>query len=229
MIMNPPPPMFPALGCVTARANAVATAASTAFPPLARIAAPTSEAGADTDTTSPVFDSTAAESRWARSVETGTRRLAMERARDRIVVMRGWVGALGGNGRCIRYASGGRPAAHRWAYLRHETPEFCGRTVGRRRWPRRSASARCYERGRCPRNLGWDRLQADARPCPDRGWAGAAKDDVPSARPDVEGNGDAPHRAEGQLLQVVRRHRGYEERLVGRYRRRHRHVFRLCE
>ena len=32
--MNPPPPMLPALGCVTASANAVATAASTALPPF---------------------------------------------------------------------------------------------------------------------------------------------------------------------------------------------------
>src|SRR5688572_9345307 len=62
MIMNPPPPMFPALGCVTASAKAVATAASTAFPPFARIAAPTSDAGAEVETTSPALDSTAAES-----------------------------------------------------------------------------------------------------------------------------------------------------------------------
>src|SRR4051812_9964726 len=31
--MKPPPPMLPAVGCVTARAKAVATAASTAGPP----------------------------------------------------------------------------------------------------------------------------------------------------------------------------------------------------
>ena len=35
--MKPPPPMLPALGCVTASAKAVATAASTAEPPFARI------------------------------------------------------------------------------------------------------------------------------------------------------------------------------------------------
>src|SRR5688572_11456156 len=57
--MNPPPPILPALGCVTASAKAVATAASTAFPPFARIAAPTSEAGAETETTMPVFEETA--------------------------------------------------------------------------------------------------------------------------------------------------------------------------
>ena len=54
--MKPPPPMLPALGCVTASANAVATAASTAMPPLARTAAPASQAGADVQTTSPSFD-----------------------------------------------------------------------------------------------------------------------------------------------------------------------------
>src|SRR6476661_8915817 len=54
--MNPPPPMLPALGSVTARANAVATAASTALPPFARTAAPASQAGADVQTTRPSFD-----------------------------------------------------------------------------------------------------------------------------------------------------------------------------
>src|SRR6516225_646995 len=56
--MNPPPPILPALGCVTASANAVATAASTAFPPRARIAAPASQAGDDVHTTRPSFDET---------------------------------------------------------------------------------------------------------------------------------------------------------------------------
>src|SRR5688500_13492708 len=60
--MNPPPPMLPAVGCVTASANAVATAASTAFPPRCRMLAPTSEAMADVDTTRPVADGTPAES-----------------------------------------------------------------------------------------------------------------------------------------------------------------------
>jgi hypothetical protein len=41
---NPPPPMFPAVGCVTAKANAVATAASIAFPPFFRISIPTCDA-----------------------------------------------------------------------------------------------------------------------------------------------------------------------------------------
>src|SRR3954463_12082612 len=56
--MNPPPPMFPALGWTTASANAVATAASTALPPLASIDAPTSEAMPLTETTSPDVEAT---------------------------------------------------------------------------------------------------------------------------------------------------------------------------
>src|SRR5262245_29756882 len=52
--MNPPPPMLPASGQVTARAKATATAASTALPPFLRTATPTSAAGADTHTTMPL-------------------------------------------------------------------------------------------------------------------------------------------------------------------------------
>src|ERR1035437_6776556 len=40
--MKPPPPMFPALGYVTASAKPVATAASTAFPPAFMISTPAS-------------------------------------------------------------------------------------------------------------------------------------------------------------------------------------------
>src|SRR5258708_3012363 len=54
--MKPPPPMLPALGCVTASAKAVATAASTALPPLASTPAPASQAGAEVQTTIPSFD-----------------------------------------------------------------------------------------------------------------------------------------------------------------------------
>src|SRR5947199_8085559 len=53
MTMKPPPPRFPACGYVTARAKAVATAASTALPPFLRISRPTSDPGAETDTTRP--------------------------------------------------------------------------------------------------------------------------------------------------------------------------------
>jgi hypothetical protein len=56
--MNPPPPMLPANGYVTAIANAVATAASTALPPRASTAAPRSEAMSDDDTTRPVLEAT---------------------------------------------------------------------------------------------------------------------------------------------------------------------------
>src|SRR6185436_18803800 len=51
---NPPPPMLPAVGNVTARANAVATAASTAFPPALRTSRPTPEAIASSVTTIPL-------------------------------------------------------------------------------------------------------------------------------------------------------------------------------
>ncbi len=51
--MNPPPPTFPAAGHVTANARAVATAASTAFPPWLSAARPTSLAGGETVTTMP--------------------------------------------------------------------------------------------------------------------------------------------------------------------------------
>src|SRR6185503_7964616 len=120
MIMKPPPPMFPALGCVTASANAVATAASTALPPFARIAAPTSDAGAETETTSPVFDSTAAESRrvvesrCARVDETGTVTLvrsATKRSRQACDVFMGNSGWGPEGWPLIRYAPSGRPAA----------------------------------------------------------------------------------------------------------------------
>ena len=58
--MKPPPPMLPALGCVTASANAVATAASTAFPPFARTDAPASDAIAEVLITMPAFETTGA-------------------------------------------------------------------------------------------------------------------------------------------------------------------------
>src|SRR5579864_1700530 len=49
--MKPPPPMLRAGGCTTARANPVATAASTALPPACIMSTPTSEAKACTLTT----------------------------------------------------------------------------------------------------------------------------------------------------------------------------------
>ena len=44
MSMNPPPPMLPAEGQVTARASETATAASTALPPFFMMSAPMREA-----------------------------------------------------------------------------------------------------------------------------------------------------------------------------------------
>src|SRR6516225_11752095 len=55
--MNPPPPMFPVAGCVTARAKAVAIAASTALPPCCRIASPAAAPGSETATTTPLRNS----------------------------------------------------------------------------------------------------------------------------------------------------------------------------
>ena len=49
--MKPPPPMLPARGRVTASAKPVATAASTALPPLASIARPASLASRSGPTT----------------------------------------------------------------------------------------------------------------------------------------------------------------------------------
>ena len=57
-IMKPPPPMLPAVGYVTAIANAVATAASTALPPMVRISAPMSDASPVAETTTPVRELT---------------------------------------------------------------------------------------------------------------------------------------------------------------------------
>src|SRR5437762_3330045 len=51
--MNPPPPILPAAGSTTANANAVATAASTAFPPFCRISTPVREANSSSVATMP--------------------------------------------------------------------------------------------------------------------------------------------------------------------------------
>ena len=49
--MKPPPPMLPAAGSTTARAKAVATAASTALPPLFKISTPACDASSSSVTT----------------------------------------------------------------------------------------------------------------------------------------------------------------------------------
>ena len=51
--MKPPPPMLPAVGCVTARAKAVATAASMALPPARMTSKPTFEPISSCVTTMP--------------------------------------------------------------------------------------------------------------------------------------------------------------------------------
>src|SRR5690242_15541259 len=51
--MKPPPPILPASGHATARAKAVATAASTEFPPDRRTARPASAPAGATHTTTP--------------------------------------------------------------------------------------------------------------------------------------------------------------------------------
>ena len=58
---NPPPPMLPAVGCVTASAKAVAMAASTALPPRRRMSAPISDARPLADTTMPFVARTGCE------------------------------------------------------------------------------------------------------------------------------------------------------------------------
>jgi hypothetical protein len=50
---KPPPPILPAVGCVTASAKAVATAASTALPRSRRTSAPMFDARASCETTMP--------------------------------------------------------------------------------------------------------------------------------------------------------------------------------
>ena len=53
-IMKPPPPMLPASGFTTARANCTAIAASTAFPPASRMSTPTRLASSSVVTTMPL-------------------------------------------------------------------------------------------------------------------------------------------------------------------------------
>src|SRR5262249_9573440 len=68
--MNPPPPRLPAPGQVTASANAVATAASTALPPFFKISMPTLDAIGSTDTTAAFGYDDAGPSGLARYTDT---------------------------------------------------------------------------------------------------------------------------------------------------------------
>src|SRR5437588_10405520 len=57
--MKPPPPILPAAGSTTARAKAVATAASTALPPCFRISTPACDPSSSSVTTMPCTARTA--------------------------------------------------------------------------------------------------------------------------------------------------------------------------
>src|SRR5258705_12085150 len=57
--INPPPPIFPAAGSTTAKANAVATAASIALPPFCRISTPARDASSSSVATMPLAPRTA--------------------------------------------------------------------------------------------------------------------------------------------------------------------------
>ena len=58
MTMNPPPPILPAVGYVTAIVNPTATAASIALPPFLRISIPTFDAISSEVTTIPFLPRT---------------------------------------------------------------------------------------------------------------------------------------------------------------------------
>src|SRR5262249_19276416 len=68
--MKPPPPRWPAPGQVTASANAVATAASTALPPFFKVSMPTFDAIGSTDTTAAFVYDGACTSGLARYADT---------------------------------------------------------------------------------------------------------------------------------------------------------------
>ena len=71
--MKPPPPMLPAVGCVTASANAVATTASIAVPPSLMTSAPTRDAISLCDATMPRCDRTGTELALATMVQAAHR------------------------------------------------------------------------------------------------------------------------------------------------------------
>jgi hypothetical protein len=73
---NPPPPMFPAEGCVTAKAIAIAIAASAALPPDWSTFSPTWAALGSWATTMPCFARTGW---WASATNTNSRSKPMNR------------------------------------------------------------------------------------------------------------------------------------------------------
>ena len=83
--MNPPPPILPAAGHTTERANAVATAASTALPPCRSISAPTCVASGASVATMPCAAVTAGASRWyGQLAGTGKGLMAVEDGGSRL-------------------------------------------------------------------------------------------------------------------------------------------------
>jgi hypothetical protein len=89
--MNPTAADIAALGWVTANAKAVATAASIAFPPFRRIAAPTSDAGAEVVMTMPWLELTGAPASCAKSA--GVARIAIAKV---AAIRRCGIGAVPG-------------------------------------------------------------------------------------------------------------------------------------
>src|SRR5258706_6182691 len=73
--MNPPPPILPASGKVTAIANAVATEASTALPPRASGSCPTIDASDEAETTTPLGTLTGAHPSASKQISRRRRRM----------------------------------------------------------------------------------------------------------------------------------------------------------
>src|SRR5262245_6017914 len=109
--MKPPPPMFPAVGWVTASANAVATAASTAVPPSASASRPIVAAIVLWQATIP----SRARVGWE-PAEAGTAR-RRHSSRTRAARFMGLLGSLG-SGRLSRGGAG--PRVPYWAPMAEE-------------------------------------------------------------------------------------------------------------
>src|SRR5580765_5098936 len=93
--MKPPPPMLPALGCTTAKAKAVATAASTAVPPAAITSAPMRDAISFDEETIPFWERVGTELAPVETVSAiATRTARSARAFD----MRRIIASPGGGG-----------------------------------------------------------------------------------------------------------------------------------
>src|SRR5271157_2886213 len=113
MSIKPPPPIFPATGCVTASANPTATAASTALPPSRRICTPTSEANGSLEATIPCRPATGVKAS-AVSADANT-----TRARNSFVRRLKYMVPQAIAGRCRRMSDAPRPSGAR-AWEPHE-------------------------------------------------------------------------------------------------------------